>query len=126
VGIAYQKRAKYETSVPMYAESVDIRRRIAYIEGMQKRKRSTGNTLGEILRSARSAKRLTLRAVADAAHISHGFVADLELGRRNASDDVLERISAAVGADLDEVMRAAARIRIAALKAKLEQLEAAS
>lgn len=126
MGIAYQKRAKYETSVPMYAESVDIRRRIAYIEGMQKRKRSTGNTLGEILRSARSAKRLTLRAVADAADISHGFVADLELGRRNASDDVLERISTAIGADFDEVMRAAARIRIAALKAKLEQLEAAS
>lgn len=93
---------------------------------MQKRKRSTGNTLGEILREARRAKRLTLRAVADAADISHGFVADLELGRRNASDDVLERISTAIGADFNEVRRAADRIRIASLKDKLQQLEAAS
>jgi transcriptional regulator with XRE-family HTH domain len=93
---------------------------------MPNRQASPKNTVGELIRAARQARKLTLRAVAEATNTTHGFIADLELGRRNASDEVLSRVAAAVGIAARTLHRANAAEKIARLRARIEELQEAS
>ena len=89
---------------------------------MQKRKGSTGNTIGEIVRTARVNLRRSLREVAEAVGKSHGFLADLELGRRNASPEVLRLIAEYLYLNADDLIRASNAARIANLEKRIAEL----
>ncbi len=90
---------------------------------MQKRKPLSTSTLGELLRAARKSQRLTFREVASSSATSHGFIADLEMGRRMATDDVLERLAKALGLDAKILLRASAAERIEGLEARIEEIK---
>jgi transcriptional regulator with XRE-family HTH domain len=94
----------------------------AYIVGMQKRKGSTGNTVGEMVRSARKRCRRSLRDVADACNKSHGFIADLELGRRNATSDVLRLIASYLDINPSQLIKASNAERIGRLEKRIAEL----
>jgi transcriptional regulator with XRE-family HTH domain len=75
------------------------------------------------LRSARRARKLTLRAVADATNLSHGYVADLEFGRRGATDEMLSRFAEALGIDPRALHRANATQKIERLEEQIAELK---
>lgn len=51
----------------------------------------------------RTARRMTQKALADAAGISQPFLYDLECGHRNAKPETWERIAEALGCTVDEL-----------------------
>lgn len=63
-------------------------------------------TLGERLKELRLARRLSLRALAEAAGLkSAAFVADVERGFRHPSPEVLAALSAALGEPLESLQQ---------------------
>ncbi len=64
--------------------------------------------LGSILRQRRKERRLTLRAVAERAGISEGFLSQVENNVNSPSVDTLINICGAVGIDPGDVLKAAA------------------
>jgi transcriptional regulator with XRE-family HTH domain len=64
--------------------------------------RHTGNllsTIGETLRAERNERGLTLKQVAEGAHVSVSYLAEIERGEKDPSSRVLESI--AVGLDIE-------------------------
>jgi transcriptional regulator with XRE-family HTH domain len=59
--------------------------------------------VGPRLRQLRHARRLTLRAVADAAAVSESFLSQVERGRASASISSLKRIADALGVEIHEL-----------------------
>lgn len=60
-------------------------------------------TLGERIRELRDGKDVSLREFAKKLHLSAAFVSDIELGRRNPSEDVLARIAKFLGTSADDL-----------------------
>lgn len=60
--------------------------------------------LGERLRAIRLLQRRTLREVADAAAVSESFISQLERGRSNPSVATLQRIAAALGLEVSDLL----------------------
>ena len=60
--------------------------------------------LGERLRAIRLLRRRTLKEVADAAGVSESFVSQLERGRSNPSVASLQRIAAALGMEVSDLL----------------------
>jgi transcriptional regulator with XRE-family HTH domain len=89
---------------------------------MQKRKGSTGNTVGEMVRAARKRGRKSLRDVAGACAKSHGFISDLELGRRNATSDVLRLIASYLEINPSHLIQASNAERISRLEQRIADL----
>ena len=64
--------------------------------------------LGKYITEQRMAKNLSMRKLADLAHISHTEIYRLENGeRKNPSPMILKSISNALGINFDEIMQAA-------------------
>ena len=61
------------------------------------------NSLGKRIRQLRNSNGLSLRAVATATGVSAAFMSDVELGRREPSDRVLEATAGAFGIPLSEL-----------------------
>ena len=65
----------------------------------QPRKTDLLSAIGETLRAARNERGLTLRQVAEGAHVSVSYLAEIERGEKDPSSRVLESI--ADGLDLE-------------------------
>jgi transcriptional regulator with XRE-family HTH domain len=74
-------------------------------------------TLGEIIREAREAKGLTLRALARALGVSAPFLSDIEHDRRRPDRRRLKAFSEALGIDLPSLEKADPRTTDERLKA---------
>ena len=59
--------------------------------------------VGRRLREIRTARRLTLREVADRAELSESFVSQIERGRSGASIPSLQRIATALGIEVSDI-----------------------
>ena len=77
-------------------------------------------TLGQRIRALRVEKSLSLREFAKRLNLSAPFVSDIELGRRDPSEDVLERMAEAFGIPPKELRSYDVRVPIFELK-KLAQ-----
>lgn len=60
-------------------------------------------TLGDRLRELREAKDFSLREFARKLELSAAFLSDVELGRRNPSDEVLVRMARFLGTTVDDL-----------------------
>lgn len=60
-------------------------------------------TLGERIRELREEKDISLRELSRKLDISPAFVSDIELGRRNPSDEVLGRMAKLLGTTVSEL-----------------------
>lgn len=78
-----------------------------------------------MIRKARKAKRMTQRALAAAADASHPFIAEIELGRRNANDDILTRIAKTLGIEPRILLRASATERARRLEERAQEIRRA-
>ena len=73
------------------------------------------STIGETLRAERNERGLTLKQVAEGAHVSVSYLAEIERGEKDPSSKVLESIASGLGIGVSELL-----VRIAfALEPKL-------
>ena len=66
-------------------------------------------SVGEVLRQARTAQGRTLREVSDAARVSLGYLSEVERGRKEASSELLNAICEALQLPLSAVLFGAGR-----------------
>lgn len=66
-------------------------------------------SLGEILREARAAKSLSLRAIAGQMDITPSYLSDIENDRRVPAEEVLGRLAGLLSLDADDLMAQAGR-----------------
>jgi len=66
-------------------------------------------SLGEILREARAAKGLSLRAIAGQMDITPSYLSDIENDRRVPAEEVLGRLAGLLSLDADDLMAQAGR-----------------
>ncbi|MFC6152264.1 helix-turn-helix domain-containing protein [Nocardioides yefusunii] len=64
-------------------------------------------TLGEVLRSARMQRGLTLREVSAEARVSLGYISEIERGQKEASSELLASLCQALDLPLSVVLREA-------------------
>lgn len=62
--------------------------------------------LGEVLRAERTRQGRTLREVSLAARVSLGYLSEVERGQKEASSELLQSISQALGVPLSQVYAA--------------------
>ena len=65
--------------------------------------------LGEVLRAERTRQGRTLREVSLAARVSLGYLSEVERGQKEASSELLQSISQALGVPLSQVYAAVAQ-----------------
>ncbi|GFG85506.1 MULTISPECIES: transcriptional regulator ClgR [Mycobacteriaceae] len=61
-------------------------------------------SVGEVLRQARTAQGRTLREVSDSARVSLGYLSEVERGRKEASSELLNAICSALQVPLSDVL----------------------
>lgn len=61
------------------------------------------NDIGDRLKRLRENKRLSLRALGKAAHVSHSFIADIEAGRSKPSLDTLTALARVLGVSISDI-----------------------
>ena len=61
--------------------------------------------LGEVLRSARMQRGMTLRDLSAAARVSLGYISEIERGQKEASSELLASLCQAMDLPLSEVLR---------------------
>jgi transcriptional regulator with XRE-family HTH domain len=71
---------------------------------------TTGRTLGELLREARTAADLSLRDLAKKLSISPSYISDIENDRRVPSEEVLRDLANTFGLSFDDLMAMAGRV----------------
>ena len=71
--------------------------------------KNADQSLGEVLRDARVAKDMSLRALAGQLDITPSYLSDIENDRRIPAEDVLASLSGALGLDFDDLMALAGR-----------------
>lgn len=88
-------------------------------------------SVGEVLRQARTAQGRTLREVSDSARVSLGYLSEVERGRKEASSELLNAICAALDVPLSTVLfdagtrlARAERAERAALNATVTRIDA--
>ncbi|MCV7384227.1 transcriptional regulator ClgR [Mycolicibacter longobardus] len=88
-------------------------------------------SVGEVLRQARTAQGRTLREVSDSARVSLGYLSEVERGRKEASSELLNAICAALEVPLSRVLfdagtrlARAERVERAALNATVTRIDA--
>ncbi|HEY8435897.1 MAG TPA: XRE family transcriptional regulator [Haloplasmataceae bacterium] len=62
-----------------------------------------GTTIGKRLKQLREERQLTLRQLAQVAHVSHSFISDIEQGRSNPSIETLKALARALGVSLTDL-----------------------
>ncbi len=67
-------------------------------------------TLGDLVRQARVAKELSLRALASQVDCAPSYLNDIEYNRRIPSEDVLRRIAVELNLDVDLLLAMAGRV----------------
>lgn len=65
--------------------------------------------IGETLRAERNERKLTLREVAEGAHVSVSYLAEIERGEKDPSSKVLENIAGGLDMEISDLL-----VRIAA------------
>lgn len=78
-------------------------------------------TLGEFIRERREAANISLRELARQIQITPPFLSDVELGRRNPSDEVLEKIAGFFSIPVEELKKLDTRVSFANFKRFVEQ-----
>ncbi len=73
------------------------------------RKRDLLSAIGETLRAVRNERGLTLRQVAEDAHVSISYLAEIERGEKDPSSRVLESVAGGLGVGMGDLL-----LRIAA------------
>jgi transcriptional regulator with XRE-family HTH domain len=90
--------------------------------------RHTGDllsTIGETLRAERNQRGLTLKQVAQGAHVSVSYLAEIERGEKDPSSRVLESIAVGLDIEVSELLiRIAAALEPAALVPVADSLAA--
>lgn len=61
--------------------------------------------IGEVLRTQRIAKGMTLREVSAAARVSLGYISEVERGQKEASSELLSSLCEALDIPLSQVLR---------------------
>ncbi len=61
--------------------------------------------LGEVLRSARMQRGMTLREVSAGARVSLGYISEIERGQKEASSELLASLCSALDVPLSDVLR---------------------
>ena len=82
--------------------------------------------LGEVLRSQRMRRGLTLRQVSADARVSLGYISEVERGQKEASSELLAAICAALDVPLSEILSEvsdAVALEEAALAMQLESVQ---
>lgn len=62
------------------------------------------SAIGETLRAARTERGLTLKKVAEGAHVSVSYLAEIERGEKDPSSKVLENIARGLGIEVSELL----------------------
>jgi transcriptional regulator with XRE-family HTH domain len=62
------------------------------------------STIGETLRAERTERGLTLKQVAEGAHVSVSYLAEIERGEKDPSSRVLESIAAGLDIEVSELL----------------------
>jgi transcriptional regulator with XRE-family HTH domain len=78
-------------------------------------------TLGNRIRELREKKDFSLREFAKKVENSPAHISDIELGRRNPSDELLHKISSILGESVEELRKYDARPPVEELKRLIEQ-----
>lgn len=73
------------------------------------RKTDLLSAIGETLRAVRNERGLTLRQVAEGAHVSISYLAEIERGEKDPSSRVLESVAGGLGVGMGDLL-----LRIAA------------
>ncbi|MDP8952071.1 MAG: helix-turn-helix domain-containing protein [Actinomycetota bacterium] len=73
------------------------------------RRKDLLSAIGETLRAARNERGLTLRQVAEGAHVSISYLAEIERGEKDPSSRVLESVAEGLGIGMGDLL-----LRIAA------------
>ena len=73
------------------------------------RKMDLLSAIGETLRATRTERGLTLRQVAEGAHVSISYLAEIDLGEKDPSSRVLESVAEGLGVEISDLL-----LRIAA------------
>jgi transcriptional regulator with XRE-family HTH domain len=76
-------------------------------------------SLGTLLRQNRRQKGLTLKQAAKRLGISFTYLSEIELGRRDPSDALLQRMSEVFGVAFEELCKADRRIPIESLRSAI-------
>jgi transcriptional regulator with XRE-family HTH domain len=83
------------------------------------------STIGETLRAERNERGLTLKQVAEGAHVSVSYLAEIERGEKDPSSRVLESIAVGLDIEVSELLiRIAAALEPAALVPVADSLAA--
>ncbi len=62
------------------------------------------SAIGETLRAERTERGLTLKKVAEGAHVSVSYLAEIERGEKDPSSKVLENIARGLGIEVSELL----------------------
>lgn len=73
-------------------------------------------TLGQFIREKRESLDMSLRELAKKLEITPAFLSDIELGRRNPSNDVLTNIAREIRVPLDELKKLDVRATLGEIK----------
>lgn len=68
------------------------------------RKTDLLSTIGETLRTTRNERGLTLRQVAEGAHVSISYLAEIERGEKDPSSRVLQSITEGLGVEIADLL----------------------
>jgi|ERR1035441_4798331 transcriptional regulator with XRE-family HTH domain len=78
-------------------------------------------TLGEFIREKREAANISLRELARQIKITPPFLSDVELGRRNPSEEVLAKIAGYFKIPVEEIRKLDTRVAFADFKRLVEK-----
>jgi len=70
----------------------------------KRKKRDLLSATGETLRRVRKERGLTLRQVAEGAHVSVSYLAEIERGEKDPSSRVLESIAQGLGVEMGDLL----------------------
>jgi transcriptional regulator with XRE-family HTH domain len=69
-----------------------------------RRKTDLLSAIGETLRAVRNERGLTLRQVAEGAHVSISYLAEIERGEKDPSSRVLESVAGGLGVEMGDLL----------------------
>jgi transcriptional regulator with XRE-family HTH domain len=69
-----------------------------------RRKTDLLSAIGETLRAVRNERKLTLRQVAEGAHVSISYLAEIERGEKDPSSRVLESVAEGLGVEMGDLL----------------------
>lgn len=103
---AYQSRPKPVVAAePVVVPTVPVKPLEVVTEPLSYRQ-----ALGQVLRSARKDKKLTLKQVSAKSYIAYGYISEIERGEKECSSCYLEWLTEALDLSLPDVLRCTAQL----------------